>query len=104
MFNKGEGGFKARDLYVWCANASDGIVTATPYWNKGKQLRDIEDTRGSECHRGNVKGDHLLVAAPRHRQAAGEGLPFTRGSKIRFAVSATTRNNSPALMCAGTSF
>ena len=27
MFNKGEGGFKDRDLYVWCANASDGIVT-----------------------------------------------------------------------------
>ena len=30
MFNKGEGGFKDRDLYVWCANASDGIITATP--------------------------------------------------------------------------
>ena len=30
MFNKGEGGFKARDLYVWCANASDGIATAHP--------------------------------------------------------------------------
>jgi hypothetical protein len=29
MFNNGEGGFKDRDLYVWCANASDGIVTAT---------------------------------------------------------------------------
>ena len=29
MFNKGEGGFKDRDLYVFCANASDGIVTAT---------------------------------------------------------------------------
>ena len=27
MFNKGEGGFKDRDLYVWCANASDGILT-----------------------------------------------------------------------------
>ena len=40
MFNNGEGGFKDRDLYVWCANASDGIVTAHPY-NKGKQLRDI---------------------------------------------------------------
>ena len=25
MFNNGEGGFKDRDLYVWCANASDGI-------------------------------------------------------------------------------
>jgi hypothetical protein len=23
MFNNGEGGFKDRDLYVWCANASD---------------------------------------------------------------------------------
>ena len=30
MFNKGEGGFKDRDLYVWCANASDGILTAHP--------------------------------------------------------------------------
>ena len=39
MFNNGENGFKDRDLYVWCANASDGIVTAHPY-NKGKQLRD----------------------------------------------------------------
>ena len=47
MFNKGEGGFKDRDLYVWCANASDGIITATPYWNRGKQLRDIEGKRGA---------------------------------------------------------
>ena len=35
MFNNGEGGFKDRDLYVWCANASDGIITAQPYMNKG---------------------------------------------------------------------
>jgi len=47
MFNTGENGFKDRDLYVWCANASDGIVTATPYWNRGKQLRDIEGKRGA---------------------------------------------------------
>ena len=30
MFNKGEGGFKDRDLYVFCANASDGTLTAHP--------------------------------------------------------------------------
>jgi hypothetical protein len=36
MFNKGEGGFKDRDLYVWCANASDGIVTAQPYMKWGQ--------------------------------------------------------------------
>ena len=27
---KGEGAFKDRDLYVLCANASDGIITASP--------------------------------------------------------------------------
>ncbi len=38
MFNKGEGGFKDRDLYVACANASDGVVTAHPHL-KGEQLK-----------------------------------------------------------------
>src|ERR1700734_3138913 len=28
MFNKGEGGFLDRDLYVFCANVSDGTVVA----------------------------------------------------------------------------
>jgi Single Cache domain 2 len=46
MFSKGEGGFKDRDLYVWCAD-SDGIVTATPYWNKGKQVKDIKGKHGA---------------------------------------------------------
>ena len=46
MFNKGEGGFKDRDLYVFCANASDDIVTAHPYGNKGKQLKEIFGKKG----------------------------------------------------------
>ena len=46
MFNKGEGGFKDRDLYVFCANASDGIMTAHPYGQKGKQLREIFGKKG----------------------------------------------------------
>jgi hypothetical protein len=45
MFNKGEGGFKDRDLYVFCANASDGIVTARPTM-KGEQLKDIKGKKG----------------------------------------------------------
>ena len=47
MFNNGEGGFKDRDLYVWCANASDGIITAQPYMNRGKQLRDMKGKHGA---------------------------------------------------------
>ena len=45
MFNKGEGGFKDRDLYVFCANASDGVMTAHPT-HKGEQLADIKGKRG----------------------------------------------------------
>src|SRR6266853_1111299 len=30
IFNRGEGGFKDRDLYVFCANASDSVQTAHP--------------------------------------------------------------------------
>jgi hypothetical protein len=45
MFNKGEGGFKDRDLYVFCANASDGVLTAHPYL-KGENLQDIVGKKG----------------------------------------------------------
>jgi signal transduction histidine kinase len=45
MFNKDEGGFKDRDLYVFCANTSDGIITAHPTL-KSEQLKDIKDEKG----------------------------------------------------------
>jgi len=48
MFNKGEGGFTDRDLYVFCANASDGIITAHPYGEKGKRLRDLVGMYGGQ--------------------------------------------------------
>jgi acetaldehyde dehydrogenase (acetylating) len=37
MFNTGASGFKDRDLYVLCANASDGTITASPH-NNGSKL------------------------------------------------------------------
>jgi len=61
MFNNGEGGFKDRDLYVWCANASDGIVTAHPVL-KGKQLRDIKGKHGAPF------GKTIMQAATEGRQ------------------------------------
>jgi hypothetical protein len=45
MFNSGEGGFKDRDLYVLCANASDGIITASPT-KKGASLKTFHPARG----------------------------------------------------------
>jgi hypothetical protein len=45
MFSKGEGGFSDRDLYVFCANASDGTLTAHPSL-RGEHLQDIKGTKG----------------------------------------------------------
>ena len=45
QIQKGEGGFKDRDLYAFCANASDGIITAHPAL-KGKNIREIKDKNG----------------------------------------------------------
>ena len=39
-FNDDNGGFKDRDLYVLCANASDGMITASPSSN-GMNLNDF---------------------------------------------------------------
>jgi hypothetical protein len=45
MFNEGGSGFKDRDLYVFCANASDGTLTAHPHL-KGEHLQDIVGKKG----------------------------------------------------------
>ena len=45
MFNQGKGGYKDRDLYVFCANASDGVLTAHPYL-RGEHLQDIVGKKG----------------------------------------------------------
>jgi Single Cache domain 2 len=49
MFNKGEGGFKDRDLQPFCFNVSDGKVTATTVPNLlGTDVRTLKDKNGKE--------------------------------------------------------
>jgi signal transduction histidine kinase len=45
QIQKGEAGFKDRDLYAFCAAAGDGVITAHPTL-KGKNIRDIKDKDG----------------------------------------------------------
>ena len=45
MFNAPEGGFRDRDLYVFCVNASDGVETAHPT-HQGLKLREMKDANG----------------------------------------------------------
>jgi hypothetical protein len=45
MFNEENGAFRDRDLYVFCANESDGIETAHPT-HKGFKLSEMNDANG----------------------------------------------------------
>jgi signal transduction histidine kinase len=54
-FNSPTGGFRDRDLYVFCAGP-DGIITAHPTI-KGQQIRDLVDKTG------NKLGEAIVAAA-----------------------------------------
>ncbi len=58
MFIKGEGGFKDRDLYVFCFRASDGKTLASPpSVPAGTDARTLKDSTGK------VFGPELYAAA-----------------------------------------
>jgi hypothetical protein len=50
MFNKGEGGFRDRDLYVFCVNVADGkevaIGNSNTRKNLGNNIRAARDSTG----------------------------------------------------------
>jgi single cache domain-containing protein len=55
MFNSGEGGFRDRDLYVFCANVSDGRIVAQGNPNAkqvlGQDQRTLRDSTGKNFGR-----------------------------------------------------
>jgi hypothetical protein len=60
MFNKGEGGFRDRDLYVFCANVSDGTLVAIGNSNL-KQALGI-DVRTGQNSTGKAFGVEVYAA------------------------------------------
>ena len=71
-FNAGaEGGFRDRDLYPFCANASDGVFTAHPSL-RGTQIRDLKDAAG------NAFGEQILRAGTAEGQVNEVSYSFPR--------------------------
>ena len=73
MFNKGEGGFKDRDLYVFCANASDGVMTAHPVL-RGEHLQDIVGKKGKPLLYS--EGQYAKLASLTLGEPLPEGLDY----------------------------
>jgi hypothetical protein len=77
MFTAGEGGFVDRDLYVFCANVSDGKIVATGNTNAkqllGQDLRTLKDSTGK------VFGSDLFAAGQKPEgQISKVGYLFVR--------------------------
>ena len=60
MFNAGEGGFRDRDLYVFCVNASDGTIVATGNPNLREALG--ADIRSAQNSTGQAFGAEIYAA------------------------------------------
>jgi hypothetical protein len=60
MFNKGEGGFRDRDLYVFCANAGDGTIVAIGNPNLKQALG--MDVRAGQNSTGEAFGAEIYAA------------------------------------------
>jgi hypothetical protein len=60
MFNKGEGGFRDRDLYVFCISTSDGTVVAIGNPNL-KQALGV-DVRTAQNSTGRAFGAEIYTA------------------------------------------
>ena len=78
-FNAGSDGFRDRDLYPFCANASDGMFTAHPTL-RGKPVRDLKDSTGRNfgediLKAGSAEGTVNEVAYQFPRPNGGEVAP-----------------------------
>jgi len=60
MFNKGEGGFRDGDLYVFCVNADDGTIVATGNSNLREALG--MDIRAAQNSDGEAFGAEIYAA------------------------------------------
>ncbi len=66
-FNAGADGFKDRDLYVFCGDATDGLITANGANSAmiGQSMRDIKDKAGKpigkEFYAIATEGDFKVV-------------------------------------------
>src|ERR1700734_730943 len=60
MFNKGEGGFRDRDLYVFCANTNDGTLVAIGNPNLKQALG--WNVRAGQNSSGDAFGEKIYAA------------------------------------------
>lgn len=91
MFTAGEGGFRDRDLYVFCANLTDGKIVALGNPNVATQLLGT-DVRALKDATGKVYGPDLFAGMQKDMMSQVEymfprpGADKTPVQKISFVT------------------
>jgi hypothetical protein len=94
MFTAGDSGFRDRDLYVFCANLTDGKIVALGNPNVSKQLLGT-DIRALKDATGKVYGPDLFAGAQKDAMSQVEymfprpGADQTPVQKISFVTKAS---------------
>lgn len=97
-FNTGNDGFKDHDLYVLCANASDGIITASPNSN-GMSLNDFPPECDEDRYRERGERDNVLVASPWFNQATQETYVLYESRRSNLRCGLLGRINHDTTSC-----
>ena len=84
MFNKGEGGFLDRDLYVFCGNISDGKIVALGNPN-AKQLLGT-DAKALKDSTGKAYGEEIV---------AGEQKPEGQFTEVSYLFPRPGADKTP---------
>jgi hypothetical protein len=84
MFNKGDGGFRDRDLYVFCVNTSDGTIVATGNPNLKEALG--MDIRAAQNFTGKAFGAEIYAAMQR---------PEGQITEVSYMLPKPGANNTP---------
>jgi hypothetical protein len=86
MFNKGEGGFRDRDLYVFCANAGDGTIVAMGNPNLRQALG--MDVRAAQNSSGRAFGVEVYAAMQK---------PEGQITEVSYMMPKPGADNTPAV-------
>ena len=94
MFNKGEGAFRDRDLYVFCLSPSDGTIVATGNPNLKEALGT--DMRAAQNSAGRAFGAEIYAAIQKPEGEITEvsymlprpGADDTLAAKVTFVARA----------------
>ena len=94
MFNKGEGGFRDRDLYVFCADTSDGTIVAMG--NPSLKQALGTDVRTAQNSTGKAFGMEIYAAMQKPEGQVTEvsymmpkpGADLTPVAKVSFVARA----------------